>query len=140
MLVTGVVLITSMAAGCVGEVEKVQTYREPGQAITIGVSQEFIIALPTNPATGYHWQAKYNDTVLKLMWGKYEPDKGNALGDIGTKSFKFKALKAGETEITMVYEPWVEDIVFERWWPDIALYSEERADHFDQKEFAVSIK
>ena len=39
-----------LAAGCVGEV---RTYSDSGQTISIGVNHEFVIALGSNPTTGY---------------------------------------------------------------------------------------
>ncbi len=82
ILVTVVVVIASLAAGCVGEVK---TYTDSGQAISIGINQEFVIALGSNPTTGYSWQASYDETMLELVGGE-------------------STHEAGKTEITMVYK------------------------------------
>ena len=100
-----VVLATCLVAGCVGEVE---TYTDPGQMVTIGAGQQFVIALGSNPTTGYSWQESYDQTMLELVEKTYkeEADKG-VVGAGGVEYFRFKALKAGETEITLTYEqPW----------------------------------
>ena len=105
------VLATCLVAGCVGVVE---TYTDPGQTVTIGVNQEFVIALGSNPTTGYSWQASYDNTMLELVGGQstYKPGEGAKQGLVGAggvEYFRFKALKTGKTEVTLVYRrPWEE--------------------------------
>jgi inhibitor of cysteine peptidase len=105
ILVAVVVLTLGLVAGCVG----VKTYKDVGENIDISVGQEFIIALGSNPTTGYSWQASYDDTMLQLVESTYEPEETdeNVVGGGGTEFFRFKALAAGEVEITMTYaQPW----------------------------------
>ena len=107
LLVAAVVLIIGLAAGCVG----VKTYKDVGEDISIGVGQEFIIALGSNPSTGYSWQASYDETKLELVGGEstYEADETDeaVVGAGGTELFRFLTLEAGETGITMTYaQPW----------------------------------
>ena len=109
--VTLVVAIACLVAGCVGEVK---TYTDSGQTISIGVNQEFVIALGSNPTTGYSWQGSYDETMLELVGGEstYKESKEGVVGAGGIEYFQFKVLKAGETEITLVYKrPWEEEIV-----------------------------
>ena len=111
ILVTVAVVTICMTAGCVGEIK---TYTDSGQTIDIGVNQQFVIALGSNPTTGYVWQVSYDGTMLELVGGKstYEPGKEAKQGKVGaggTEFFRFKALKMGETEISLVYKrPWEE--------------------------------
>jgi inhibitor of cysteine peptidase len=104
-------LAITLVAGCVGQVA---TYDDPGQAIDTEVNQQFVIALGSNPTTGYSWQASYDETMLELVGGKskYKPGeeaKGGLVGAGGVEYFRFKALKTGTTEITLVYKrPWEE--------------------------------
>ena len=109
--VTLVVAIACLVAGCVGEVK---TYTDSGQTISIGITQEFVIALGSNPTTGYSWQESYDGTMLELVGGEstYKESKEGVVGAGGIEYFRFKALKAGETEITLAYKrPWEEEIV-----------------------------
>ncbi|MCX6011484.1 MAG: protease inhibitor I42 family protein [Chloroflexi bacterium] len=103
LLVTLVVLTLGLVAGCVG----VKTYKNVGEDIKIGVGQEFIIALGSNPSTGYSWEASYDETMLELVGGEpeYEADEvgDDVVGAGGVELFRFLALAAGETEITLVY-------------------------------------
>ena len=116
------VVAMSLMAGCVASVN---TYTDSGRTIDIGVNQEFIIALGSNPTTGYSWQESYDETMLELVENTYEPGEyaqQGAVGAGGTELFRFKALQVGETEITLVYKrPGEEEVL-------------------DQKVFTVNIK
>jgi len=107
MLVT--VIAICLMAGCVGEVK---TYTDSGRTIDIGANQEFVIALGSNPTTGYSWQESHDENMLQLMEKTYKPGKEakqGAVGAGGVEYFRFKTLKTGETEITLVYRrPWEE--------------------------------
>ncbi len=115
MLVTVTLVAISLVAGCVGEVK---TYTDSGQAITIGVDQEFVIALGSNPTTGYGWQKSQDENMLRLVEKKYKPGEEaeeGAVGAGGVEYFRFKALKTGKTEITLVYKrPWEEEILAQK--------------------------
>ena len=104
ILVTVTMAATCLLAGCVGEVK---TYTDAGQTIDIGVNQEFVIALGANPTTGYDWEVSLDETILELVEMTYkvaEEAEHEIVGAGGVDYFRFKALKAGETEITMVYK------------------------------------
>ncbi len=109
LLLVALVAIGYLVAGCVGEVK---TYTDSGHAINIGVNQELVIALGSNPTTGYGWQESHDEGMLELVEKTYEPGKESKQGLVGAggvEHFRFKALKAGETEITLVYKrPWEE--------------------------------
>jgi len=105
ILLLVVVLTLGLAAGCT----TVPTYDDAGQPIDTGVGQEFIIAIGSNPTTGYSWQASYDETMLELVESTYEADETDedVVGSGGVEYFRFLALEAGETEITLVYtRPW----------------------------------
>jgi len=105
LLVT--VLGISLVAGCIGEVE---AYTDPGQTIEIGVNQQFVIALGSNHTTGYGWEESHDNTMLELVEKIYKEEaKQGLVGAGGVEYFRFKALKTGQTEITLVYKrPWEE--------------------------------
>ena len=122
ILVMVAVLTMCMLSGCVGEVK---TYTDSGQTIDVSVNQEFVIALGSNPTTGYSWQVSHDENMLELVESKYETGeeaKQGVVGAGGVELFRFKALKIGRTEITMVYKrPWEEQSL-------------------DQKVFTVNVK
>jgi inhibitor of cysteine peptidase len=101
-------LAISLAAGCLGEVP---TYEDEGQVIETEVNQQFVIALGSNPTTGYSWQVSYDETMLELVGGQstYKETKSGLVGAGGVEYFRFKALKTGSTDVTLVYKrPWEE--------------------------------
>ena len=115
------ILAVCLVAGCGGGVK---TYVDPEKPISIRIEKEFIIALDSNPTTGYDWEESYDESVLKLVDDRYEQDEKaeGLVGAGGTQYFQFKALKAGQTEITFVYK---------RSW---------ETDFLEQKVFTVNIK
>jgi len=121
-LILVTVVAICLMAGCTREVK---TYSDSGQTIDIGVNQEFVIALGSNPTTGYSWQESHDENILELVEKTYElgeEAKQGLVGAGGVDYFRFKTLKTGETEITLVYKrPWEEESL-------------------DQKIFKVNIK
>jgi len=110
ILVAVAVIATCLLGGCVKEVK---TYTDSGQTIDIGVDQEFVIAIGANPTTGYDWEVSLDETILELVEKTYklaeEPER-EIVGAGGVDYFRFKTLKTGEAEITMVYKrPWEEE-------------------------------
>jgi inhibitor of cysteine peptidase len=108
-LILVAVVTLSLAVGCIGEVK---TYTDSGQTIDIGVNHEFVIALGSNPTTGYSWQESYDKNMLELMEKTYKPGEEAEQGMVGAggvEYFRFKPLKTGTTEVTLVYRrPWEE--------------------------------
>ena len=100
-LLVAVQLVLVLGVGCT----VVETYDDEGQGIDIGVGKEFIIALGSNPTTGYSWQADYDESMLQLVQWNYEEEETEegVVGTGGVDYFRFKALEVGETEITLTY-------------------------------------
>ena len=123
-LILALILMVCLITGCGGGVK---AYSDSEETIDSGVNTEFIIliALESNPTTGYSWEASYDETMLELVEETYELGeyaKQGVVGAGGTELFRFRALNSGEVEITMVYK---------RSWEEEAL---------DQKVFTVDIK
>jgi len=124
ILVTVVVIATFLVTGCGA---KALAYSDPEETIDISPDREFIIliALESNPTTGYSWEAVYDETMLELVEETYELGeyaKQDVVGTGGTELFRFKALESGEVEITMVYK---------RTWEEEGI---------DQKIFTIDVK
>ncbi len=108
------ILIACLVAGCGGGV---RTYVDAGREIKTRVDQEFIIALDSNPTTGYRWQEGHDVTMLSLVEDRYEPDEKaeGLVGVGGTQYYRFKALRKGSTEVILVYmRPWEEETASDR--------------------------
>ena len=104
LLVLAAIALTlvPLMSGCVAK-----TYTDSGQTIDIKQGQEFVIALGSNPTTGYSWQANFDESLLELVESNYEPGKESREGLVGAggiEYFKFKALGKGQSEITLLYK------------------------------------
>ncbi|MBS3808395.1 MAG: protease inhibitor I42 family protein, partial [Bacteroidales bacterium] len=83
---------------------------KPDRTYNISQGEEFVIKLKANPSTGYQWKIKEGliDSGLSLMKESYEPEPNPTdkprLGAGGTKSWRFRAEKKGETILTFVYQ------------------------------------
>ena len=100
------ILIVSMVIGCSSS-GGAGIYTDEGKTITAKAGGEFVIVLDSNPTTGYEWQEKHDDAMVKLVDSKYEPGQNAKKGMVGAGGahyFRFKALKAGATQITLTYK------------------------------------
>ena len=105
---------STMNEDCTITANFLNIYTDAGKAIGIDVNQKFIIALESNPTTGYSWQESLDETMVELLKSEYElgedAQKGVA-GAGGNDLFWFKTLKKGLTKITLVYKrPWETEI------------------------------
>ncbi len=114
LIITGIMLTACLVAGCGTEVK---AYSDPEETIDIGANKEFVIliALESNPTTGYSWQASCDSTVLELVEETFELGiyaKEGIVGAGGTQLFRYKALTSGEAEIIFVYKrSWEADVL-----------------------------
>jgi len=127
-----VAVVGSLLAAC-GTAEP-KVYNDPSQIISVKVGQEFIISLVDRSAsTGYIWNKEFDNSFLALVEDKYkEPEKVTSpmLGAPGTRVLKFKALKKGKTELTLVNRP--------AWWERIPPDEQQKIE-VDKKVFTVNI-
>jgi inhibitor of cysteine peptidase len=98
------VLFSLFLSGC-----GVKANTDPAQIINTSVNKEFTIALGSNITTGYSWQPKYDTVAVTLVGNEYKANDttGKVVGATGTEYFHFKAIKAGNSEISFTYyRPW----------------------------------
>jgi len=107
LMVVTLVLSISLINGCGGST--VKAYSNPEETIDSGMNKEFIvlIALESNPSTGYSWVAEYDNAILELVEETFELGeyaKQGLIGAGGTELFRFKGLSSGKTEVTFNYK------------------------------------
>jgi inhibitor of cysteine peptidase len=75
------------------------------KVIEAQAGQNFTIILKANATTGYQWQfAKLLDeSIVHLISSEYLADKTKLVGAGGKQVWIFKALKAGQTNISFKY-------------------------------------
>lgn len=85
------------------------------RTVEVGTGQLIMVSLDSNPSTGFSWTETAsigNAAVLEQTGHAYvAPQANNAqppvLGASRTETWTFKALKAGQTTVTMQYgRPW----------------------------------
>jgi inhibitor of cysteine peptidase len=96
-------VIAFLASFCFAEKSK------QAKVIEVQAEQNFTITLKANATTGYQWQlAKpLNESIVQLISSEYLADKTKLVGAGGKQVWIFKALKAGQTNISLKYvRPW----------------------------------
>ncbi len=72
---------------------------------TVTLRQEFSVALPSNPSTGFGWKvASYDRDFLQLLRNRYQKPAQPRPGAAGQELFDFLPLKSGSTTIVFHYQ------------------------------------
>ncbi|WP_159838466.1 protease inhibitor I42 family protein [Nocardia sp. CY41] len=116
------VLLAGLAvAGCGGSPDGVTTESadpvvrvgetDDGHQRRLRVGQRLVVALPSNPSTGYSWSITTVDAAVAKQDGEadFEPDPAVpvAPGAGGTSVWSFVGVAVGQTPLTMEYRrPW----------------------------------
>lgn len=77
--------------------------------ISVKVGQDFLIALPANPTTGYSWSAKSSAAAIAVEGSAYQPSAAGKgmMGAGGQQIFVLEATRAGMATVTFSYaRPW----------------------------------
>jgi inhibitor of cysteine peptidase len=78
--------------------------------VSVSAGQEFLIAIPSNPTTGYSWTGKSSNGVVTVWGSAYQAPAAAAkplMGAGGEQIFVCKANKPGTAQITFGYaRPW----------------------------------
>jgi predicted secreted protein len=100
-------MILSLAA-CGGNKKSTLNVSDPQQPIEVGSGKEFSIMLKANPTTGYHWAivGELDKNVVEFVKKDYTSTSDLKLaGGGGLDVWTFKAVNAGETQVTLGYYP-----------------------------------
>ena len=94
-----VLVSASLASYCLA-----QDLKQP-KVIEVQAGQNFTIVLRTNLTTGYKWQfAKpLDESIVQLISSEYLANKTKLVGVGGKQVWIFKAIKAGQTDISFKY-------------------------------------
>ncbi len=98
------ILAVSLIAGCSGAKTDTKTGLEPVETISTSVNQEFVISRKFDINSVYMWRESYDESILEFIEGTIESDRDEAGKVVLSKAFRFKALKRGNTEITLAYK------------------------------------
>ena len=80
------------------------TYGESDTTIAASVGARFVIALESNPSTGYQWTATSSDAgVVELVGDEYARPDSKLVGAPGTERFFFDAVAVGRATLQLRY-------------------------------------
>ncbi len=86
------------------------TQADNGESVTLAQGDILKIELPSNPSTGYSWHIASNSNDVLAPVGQPQFSLGSQTpmpGAGGTETFTFKAVAAGESTLTLIYNrPW----------------------------------
>lgn len=116
-----------LVAGCGGVADAGRPEATPAGEILLGAEdngrqvalvpgQMLVIALASNPTTGYSWELAEGDAAVVQQVGEVEfspsaPEGEQVVGAGGTETFRFGAADQGQTTLTLVYHrPWEEGV------------------------------
>ena len=83
------------------------TQDDDGKTVTVALDGTLIVALTSNPSTGYSWAVVADEPTNLELDGEptYVPPGSTTpvVGAAGTEVFTFKAIKAGTSKLSMAY-------------------------------------
>ena len=81
--------------------EKAAPVYHQGDSIDVAVGEEFVVALPATPSTGYTWTAAGNPDVTFVSTRQVAG--GSQPGAEGTQEMTFTGRQAGESKLVFTY-------------------------------------
>jgi len=93
-------LLSIIAVSCAGP----YTFEDSGSTVNLSVDDVFEIDLETSGTTGYIWKLMNYDTTVVVLVGEPEfKSKDDRIGSAGIKTYKFKTVANGATDLLLVY-------------------------------------
>jgi inhibitor of cysteine peptidase len=99
-----IILLTACGSKAEPQVEN-PVFSDAAKNLEATVGNEFRILIDSNPSTGYHWELgdDLDESIVKFVSKDYDPKTSAAPGSSGKDVWIFKAMKAGEAHITLLY-------------------------------------
>jgi inhibitor of cysteine peptidase len=104
LVVIGIGLLVAVVAVPWGDdapATKVPVVYHQGDSIDVAVGEEFVVALPATPSTGYTWTAAGNPDVTYVS--EQQVAGGSQPGAEGTQEMTFEGRAAGESQLVFTY-------------------------------------
>jgi len=102
-------MIHALAAAALLATLSGNVYTDPGKPISVTKDTDVLIALPSNPTTGYSWTARVSGAAVSNGGSAYQahPAAAGMTGAGGQQIFEFEAEGAGTATVTFTYaRPW----------------------------------
>jgi inhibitor of cysteine peptidase len=79
-------------------------FTDAAAPVVVSAGEEFFIALPSNPTTGYTWTQSIGDGLVLAYEGNvYQAISGGMMGAGGQQIFIYHANRSGSTSIALRY-------------------------------------
>ena len=79
-------------------------FTDASQSVAVSAGEEFFVALPSNPTTGYAWtQTVLDGKILAYEGNVFQPPGSSAIGAGGQQIFIYHANRSGTTSIGFAY-------------------------------------
>jgi len=104
LVVIGIGLLVAVVAipwGDDAPAANAPTVYHQGDAIDVAVGEEFLVALPSTPSTGYTWTAAGNPDVTFVS--THQVAGGSQPGAQGTQELTFTARQSGDSQLVVTY-------------------------------------
>ena len=104
ILLLSIILLAACASKTEPAVEDL-VISDVSKNIEATIGSEFKIVLDSNPSTGYHWELgdDMDESIVQFVSKSYNDGGLSAPGSGGRDAWIFKAVKEGETHITLLY-------------------------------------
>jgi inhibitor of cysteine peptidase len=101
-----------LVAGCGTSKEVKLDANDNGRQVELKKGQTLVLALESNPTTGYTWETVEPEEPVLAQKGEVEfKSESDLLGAGGVQTLRFEAVRAGQTDLKLVYHrPWEESV------------------------------
>jgi inhibitor of cysteine peptidase len=102
-------IVLFLATACSSPKSVTLTGTNNGGKVDVQAGGQIIIKLDANPSTGYTWEVKDLDAALFKQLGDpvFSSSSPGLVGSGGTLTLTFNTLKAGTSQLTLIYHrPW----------------------------------
>ena len=100
-----ILVIVFLLTACGSKTESLQV-TDPAKPIQANIGEDFQIVIESNPTTGYHWEVVGELNAVDFINKDYKSTSDpNLVGGGGVDVWTFKAMSAGEINITLGYYP-----------------------------------
>src|SRR5581483_2614833 len=108
----GVLFVLALAAPALADPVNTTVNTDPSKTVMVKKGQEFLIALPSNPTTGYSWTAKPSNADVAVFGSAFQrqPMGRTIVGAGGEQIWVFEAMQTGTAKVIFSYSrPWLKN-------------------------------
>lgn len=103
-LILVLLILAMLLPSCAEEVPAGETliYRDEKVLVEVKVNQEFVIAIVSNPASGYMWREEFDKKFVEVTSSTFEfNEEMRGTEAFMEQHFRFKALRKGKTQVAI---------------------------------------